>query len=316
MPLKRKVKTLKIRKFDQRIMEKYKKNHEHDVSVLETKMKESTRIFEEKNSNMKDLIDQYKHIFDQLKDKIECPVCMEIPRNGPVYVCTNGHFVCKKCKKESCPSCRVAMGSGKSLLAVAILENIEHKCKFVDCEEQFARDKLDDHEKICKHRTVSCPYDLCNEKLALSKLLDHLGDQTCSSNSVPIVIENISKCGRLNFGTSDSSQSELNWRPTTYVYQDIGFVVFPKKYDNFYYFSMVMFGSEDECSKYNIELVVYDRDSAASQDSEVSFKFRGKPCSIDEDEEKQKYLGLTVNNLGMERILRKSNNFSLSFSLS
>ena len=35
-----------------------------------------------------------KHItLEKLKENVECPVCMEIPRAGPMFVCPNGHFV-------------------------------------------------------------------------------------------------------------------------------------------------------------------------------------------------------------------------------
>ena len=86
---------------------------------------------------------------------------------------------------------------------------------------------------------------------------------------------------------------------------------------NFYYFTMVMFESKEKCLKYNIELTVHEQESA-SQDSEVSFRYCGKPCSIDEDKDDLKYLGLTVNNKGMEKLMRKNedNAFSLSFAFS
>merc|ERR1719470_221816 len=50
----------------------------------------------------KELQDKHDKICNQLKDKLECPVCLEIPRTGPVYICPNGHFVCKK--TEACPT--------------------------------------------------------------------------------------------------------------------------------------------------------------------------------------------------------------------
>jgi len=311
------------------IMEKEKKKHEEEILVLETKMKETLIISEKEikclkleietgNTNMKHVTNKHKHVFDQLKDKVECPVCLEIPRSGPVYVCPNGHAVCKKCKTESCPTCRVPMWNGKSLLALTVIENIDHRCKFVECEDFFPSDKLKDHEKICKHRIVSCPSDLCNETIALSKLLDHLNRESCSFDSVPTIITNCSKSGRA-FRLKDASlaKSEVTWTVSTFSYQDVNFAVFPKKFDHFYHFVMVML-SKDECSKYKIEMEVHEHDSTSSQDSEVSFRYFGKPCSIEEDKKEQKYLGLTVNNRGMESILKKSkdNTFSMSFSLS
>ena len=72
------------------------------------------------------------------------------------------------------------MGVGKSFLAKIVLEHIEHKCKFVECDAQFPLDSVEDHEKTCPHRTVSCPYIACTFKVALSKLVDHLVEsETC-----------------------------------------------------------------------------------------------------------------------------------------
>ena len=48
-------------------------------------------------------------LIQKLKDKLECPVCLDVPRNAPVPVCLNGHFVCQKCKRDSCPSCRIVI---------------------------------------------------------------------------------------------------------------------------------------------------------------------------------------------------------------
>merc|ERR1719318_1363201 len=55
----------------------------------------------------KQLIAKHSITLEKLKENVECPVCMEIPRAGPMFVCPNGHFVCKKCKTGSCPTCRV-----------------------------------------------------------------------------------------------------------------------------------------------------------------------------------------------------------------
>jgi len=157
---------------------------------------------------MKKVVKSYNNFLVKIKEHLECPVCLEIPRSGPVFVCPNGHFVCKKCKRGLCPTCRADMGDGKSLLAVAVIENIEHKCKFVECEALFAKDKLDAHEKICKHRIVKCPHSKCEVEIALSKLVEHLGEKTCASRSKPTVIDTSSKTGTANFKIDKISEKE------------------------------------------------------------------------------------------------------------
>ena len=80
-------------------------------------------------------LDKYKQVVEKMKEKVECPVCMEMPRKGPVPMCTNGHFICTPCLdkrkqdgKYECATCKVGMGGIKSLLATVVLENVEHQC--------------------------------------------------------------------------------------------------------------------------------------------------------------------------------------------
>ena len=85
--------------------------------------------FEVKIGIIKEALKSEKKKVGEMKNRVECPVCLEVPRKGPVFICSNGHLVCKKCKRESCPTCRVRMGDNKSLLAIAVIENILHDCK-------------------------------------------------------------------------------------------------------------------------------------------------------------------------------------------
>jgi len=293
-------------------LESWKRQAKELEGMMVKQKKEHESIEEETRSKQ-------KIILDKLKDKIECPVCLEIPRTGPAHVCSNGHFVCKKCRGDTCPTCRCPMGNGKSLLAVTVMENIDHKCKFSDCEEVFSVDTVDDHEKICEHRTVLCPNESCSDAIPLSKMLDHLGQRTCSSDSEPTVIDQETGKGRANFKISSESsvaKRDLIWSVNTFVYQNNSFVLYPRKFENFYYFTLVMLDSREECSKFNIELEVHERDSSSSKDSSVSFRFSGQPCSIDEDKATLKYLGLSVNNMAMDKILRKSQSTAFAFSIS
>eukprot|EP00092_Neocalanus_flemingeri_P021101 GFUD01022862.1.p1 GENE.GFUD01022862.1~~GFUD01022862.1.p1 ORF type:complete len:223 (+),score=47.85 GFUD01022862.1:83-670(+) len=175
------VKALKRELDDQKkVLDSYKakineqNEHEQELKSLKLKLEE---------------LNEQKHLIQQLKDKIECPVCLDIPRSGPVPVCPNGHLVCKKCKKDSCPTCRCVMGSGKSLLATTILENIEHDCKFEDCNKQFALKDIEEHEKVCPFRIVSCPKFDCTERVPLAKLVQHLinSSECCAEDAAPRV---------------------------------------------------------------------------------------------------------------------------------
>jgi len=299
---------------------KLKKVKAEKLVVVEV-CQENTEVFENVEKALKLEIENGKNLLRKLKENIECPVCLDIPRSGPVFACPNGHFVCKKCKAGSCATCRVEMGNGKSLLAVTVIENIEHKCKFVECEELFPMEKLDDHEKICQHRTVKCPNILCKVEVALSKLLEHLLVKTsCCDNQELIVIDQSSKTGKVNFSTAKESlegNKEASWNVDAFSYRNTIFAICASKAGDYYHFAMVMFESEEVCSKFKIEMEVYERDSSY-QDSEHSIKFRGNPCSIDKQKDQVKFHGLSVHQEVMKKMTKKIINlaFTLSFSFS
>eukprot|EP00092_Neocalanus_flemingeri_P028601 GFUD01031058.1.p1 GENE.GFUD01031058.1~~GFUD01031058.1.p1 ORF type:complete len:298 (+),score=24.42 GFUD01031058.1:242-1135(+) len=273
-------------------------------------------------NNLEMKLRQSRNIVDQLKEKIECPVCFEIPQTGPVPVCPNGHFVCNECKGDACPTCRVGMGDGKSLLAVTVIENIDHRCRFFDCGEFFPHDRIEEHAKVCGHRTVICPHSRCNRKVGLSKLLGHLneilGDCSYGSDRIENVslVDKVSAVQTLNFSASEMSRKGkfVSYKLHTFAYEDISFCIKVGKRDWLYHFYRVMFAAEEVCSEYKIEMTVHER-NATSDDSVVTFKFCGKPCSIDIDE--KEIYGLKIDKTGMEQILNKSRNgaFSVSFSI-
>ena len=56
-----------------------------------------TREREERDSVREDLgriTRKYEDLVKKLRDKVECPVCFDIPKKAPVPVCPNGHVVC------------------------------------------------------------------------------------------------------------------------------------------------------------------------------------------------------------------------------
>ena len=115
-----------------------------------------------------------KKKIENLRKQVECPVCLDVPRKGPIFVCPNGHIICPKCKREKCPICRVKVGNNKSIVAVALIENILHDCKFDGCDEEHPLDMIENHEKYCYHRIVTCPDVQCDQTIRLSNIMDHL----------------------------------------------------------------------------------------------------------------------------------------------
>ena len=265
-------------------------------------------------NTMKQKVRRQNLLIQKLKDKLECPVCLDIPRNAPVPVCLNGHFVCQKCKRDSCPSCRIVMGVGTSLLAATILENIEHTCKFVDCDKVLAREDLENHEEGCAHRIISCPHVTCEGKFSLAKLVDHFQSSPCCMNvDEPLPTKEMWHI-KVYTGWNENVKQQ-HWPIHMLSYAGEHFAVLPFKSEGLVYFMIVMLASESKCSKFKFEMIVHDRWSNAFN-STITVKFTGTPLSIDVKKEDLKLYGpnehLMKTILGPINAINNQKGFGLS----
>ena len=103
---------------------------------------ESDTGIEAVRENLEKMTRKYEELVRKLRDKVECPVCFDVPKSAPVPVCPNGHVVCVKCVREVCPTCRVRMEDGTSTLAVTVIENIEHTCEHEDCGQSLPHSEI------------------------------------------------------------------------------------------------------------------------------------------------------------------------------
>ena len=46
------------------------------------------------------VVDQDKKRKAEQLEWMECPVCLETPRSGPIYSCRKGHIICKDCQPQ------------------------------------------------------------------------------------------------------------------------------------------------------------------------------------------------------------------------
>lgn len=115
---------------------------------------------------------------EDLKDVLECPVCLRIPRCAPIFQCERGHVVCNEChpKLVTCPVCRLPLGKTRSLISEKVLSRLPTVCKFCDygCTIEMMKSDLESHEKECLYRLVRCVDLACNEKVPFAGLLDHM----------------------------------------------------------------------------------------------------------------------------------------------
>ena len=97
------------------------------------------------NMQKEELLETHKKLLKALKEAIICPVCLLVPKTSSVPLCPNGHVTCSTCMdlmrsegRTDCPTCRVNMGDGKSILAQVIVEHVDHECGLDGCFEQVA----------------------------------------------------------------------------------------------------------------------------------------------------------------------------------
>jgi len=266
-----------------------KRSHSHNEAEEIVTLKKILDSKDEEIENLRSKVVRQDILMQKLKEKLECPVCLDIPRSAPVYVCPNGHFVCQNCRRDTCPSCRIVMGVGTSLLAASILENIEHMCKFVDCNKVIAREALEEHEAVCVHRPVSCPHITCEVSLSLVKLVDHFQSSPCCMDTEdPPPTPDV---WHIKVYTGfDENVKDQHWPIQLLSYCGEHFAVFPLKSEGLVYFMIVMLASSSKCSEFTFEMIVHDRWSDAFS-STVTVKFTGTPLSIDVKKEDLKLYG-------------------------
>jgi hypothetical protein len=221
---------------------------------------------------------RFRNVLEKMKSKVECPVCLVVPRAGPVPQCPNGHFICSPCRvkervlgREDCPTCRVPMvGEAKSILASLVIENVKHECSYKDCEENVDHDKYERHQEVCKFRPVRCPGN-CGLPMAFKDIARHamIGCQGrieigMAGNIMEKLIPNI-HVG--NQGELHSSTMRIDFHSRIFFFQ-LG------KAQNIYFMEVVMLGPKEDCDKYRAEISVLDTNL------QQTFKFRQHPRPI------------------------------------
>jgi len=268
------------------------------------------------NGIIKEKLNSEEEKVKDLKKQIECPVCLEVPRKGPVYACLNGHLVCQNCKRETCPTCREAVGDNKSLVAVAVIERVLHDCKFVECEKEFALKHIEEHEKNCEHRVVACPYyKQCDQRVSLSKILEHFERNACGiSRALKVQYKSVSEI----FSYKVDEQMLLNnhglhWKIQTVSYMGSLHALCVNKLGDNWQFIVVTFETPEFCAEFNIEMEVYEADS--DRDTRLSARIHCHPSSIDEPRAEMEGLGLCVHHRFMKKMALKEDGFKFMFSL-
>ena len=65
----------------------------------------------------------------QIREVLECPVCLEPPASIPIYTCDNGHILCNGCHQifTNCPTCQTKLKDNRCLVSEKIITEIFDK---------------------------------------------------------------------------------------------------------------------------------------------------------------------------------------------
>ena len=115
---------------------------------------------------------------EDLREDLECPVCLSIPKKGPIFQCESGHIHCEACHSglRECPICRSPVGNTRCLAIEKVIAKLPTKCRFTEfgcMEEEKLPEEMLKHEKNCYFRLVNCVADTCNEKIPMPDIFDH-----------------------------------------------------------------------------------------------------------------------------------------------
>jgi len=198
---------------------------------------------------------------ENLKDLLECTVCLKMQKKGPIYQCEKGHCVCSDCRSKltRCPVCRIPLGNTRSLIYEKMLEQLPHSCKFEEhgCQTQDTSQTLEAHERDCQHRLVNCFWLRCKTQVPMSQLLKHENNHDLQKLTELKLSKNIQSY----FGVTTAAlecKGNWYWEPTRIIVNFKHY--FLEAWRNpvgQWFIWMYTIGSREECEKliYQVKVV-------------------------------------------------------------
>ena len=285
--------------------EKSKAVHEKNKIILEKNnamqeknkmMMEKAMAVEEKNK-LKVELEKLRKLVKELQGAVECRVCLVVPREGPVPCCSAGHITCSPCLermrregKRGCPTCRLPMGEGRSLLAKMVIENMEHECSLEGCKAMVAFEDYKRHQEACSYRLVLCPGNnvKCSKIVAYCEVAKHF--ETCQDSIKSMTQMNTHECTAYDFfclpeaSLQDPTSANLCSKRFKCAAGKTFFLRI-NKCNKILSIEVVMVGSEEECRQVRVEVGVLGSESRPwSKDKPFKATFSPRPISATNSE--------------------------------
>jgi len=240
------------------------------------------------------------YMMQYLRSSVLCPVCLDVPSSGPIFICPNGHSVCSTCKRNKCPTCRAAMGSIRNRVAEMVINVIDHECSHDGCAEQIPLSQLHQHEEDCPFKPILCPGASCNKFVIMKHFVSHLQRKHLLSEefgelSGSFVVEK----GNIHYIRFPLDHEGRNSRKCWVVSSEERFIVLSLKINNEVKLNVFLIGRKEDLNNYKVELSVktkiyWDQNAVFKKEREVlSFSLKYPPNDF-EIENKGKAMGLFI----------------------
>jgi len=258
-----------------------------EVEQEKAKVEQARLVVEEDRLKVEEERVKIEKMSKELQSQVECPVCLSMPREDkPVPCCPQGHFVCSTCRDDSirqgrldCPTCRVPMGQGQSLLALTVIKNVQHECGHQGCNVKLNFDEVKEHEEKCTWRLIPCPGMglFCKANTPVGNVLNHA--RVCPNCQWPpkqvdgegALFRNLFVAQRMG------NQEILRWT-TKILESEEGWFFFVKstRKGGRYEVDVLMKGSQEDCEKFMVEASILN---AETEKPEFKSSFKPRPLT-------------------------------------
>ena len=163
-----------------------------------------------------------------------------------------------------CPTCRVPMGQGKSLLALTVIKNVLHECRHQGCNVKLNLDEIKQHEETCVWRPIPCPGrdSDCKADIPLCNMLSHVqGCAGCTWLGIRVAEEGIVLLNRIRVEDA-GKQDGKSWLTRVFKSEEGRlFIVKSGRRDGTYKVDVLMEGSQEDCENFTVEASVLNKES-------------------------------------------------------
>jgi len=237
---------------------------------------------------------------------MECPICLETPRTGPIYSCRKGHIICKDCQPEitQCPTCRDRHIDCRSIIAekllAATLKDTPVCCKYriSGCPHEDLVVELEGHETVCMFRSVRCPAfhrGACSWLGPLNKLIHHVIQKKCAQvvKVKPPISYFVSTIGDFaQDQTVFSKNTATHWKPVMLISQEalryFCYAIFYRDAQGYWFAYVRSFAPSSIINTLRVEIRI--KKIGNMEDGDI-YNYKGKVSSSDASEQEIKESG-------------------------